>query len=164
MARTIGAATYIVELPSNRRPTVPPHRCGQNENCCCDADHAARISFDCYHRRPSSFLTERGTPFMEYDSPTDIWPAEFWFVAAVGVILVVGVLIWVSLRNQIRGVIKQLENLNGRHDHVDRSITELKRDYYELAREFSEFRGELRGLRNAPASQDRTFQASETGE
>ena len=101
---------------------------------------------------------------MVYDSPTDIWPAEFWFVAAIVIVLVVGVLIWVSLRNQIRGVIKQLENLNGRHDHVDRSIAELKRDYYELAREFSEFRGELRGLRSAPTSQDGRFRPAETGE
>ena len=30
----VEAAIYIVKLPSSRRSTVPPHRCGQNENCC----------------------------------------------------------------------------------------------------------------------------------
>lgn len=100
---------------------------------------------------------------MVYKSPADIWPAEFWLVAAVVAVLIVSVLIWVSLRNQTRAVIKQLENLNGRHDHLDRSFTELKRDYYELAREFSEFRGELRGQLNASNSSARDKPPPETG-
>ena len=70
-------------------------------------------------------------------------------LTVVGAILV-AVLFWVSLRNGLRAVRKQITNLIGRHDHHDRLVTDLKRDYYELAREFSEFRGEIRGLMNAP--------------
>ena len=94
---------------------------------------------------------------MVYDARVDLWPVEFWLVAAVASVLFVGVLIWLSLRNQLRAVVKQLENLNGRHDHLDRSITEIRREHHELAREFSEFRGEVRGQLNAwniPAGSD----------
>ncbi|MDE0367471.1 MAG: hypothetical protein OXP09_18090 [Gammaproteobacteria bacterium] len=94
-------------------------------------------------------LDQAGVPLMVYESPAGLWPVEFWLLAAGASVLFAGVLFWMSLRNQIRAVIKQLEILNGRHDHLDRSMTDLRREHYELAREFSEFRGELRGQLNA---------------
>ena len=57
-----------------------------------------------------------------------------------------------TIDQRFEAIDKRFENIDGRFDRVEDKIDSLARDHQGLARELSEFRGEMRGRLGDPAS------------
>ena len=57
-----------------------------------------------------------------------------------------------NIDQRFENIDKRFENIDGRFDRVEDKIDSLARDHQGLARELSEFRGEMRGRLGDPPS------------